>query len=292
MPCGLAVRERRARPLVARVEEDRAAGREEAVEPLDRLRRRLRLARHHRPVEQREEHELVTLDIDFHRRRRLDRGAAVEHVGQAGEPGADLGVDLGDAGADIGEVELADVALMAKSSSRGARGLAQATAPAAGRPPPPPRRAKPRQQAAQRIGDDEIDERQRQRRAQKPGPEIDLGAAHVALAHDARRQRRQRRESLHRRREVERAARVGRAVEARRMMRGRERRRRNRRRRWSPRWPARDCSRPNPSSVSTGGSGAVGIAGDAFAQSRRCGAACRRRGRRCARFDHSGSAVV
>ena len=45
--------------LVARVEQDRAAGREIAVDPLDRLRRRRRLALDHRPVEQREEDQLV-----------------------------------------------------------------------------------------------------------------------------------------------------------------------------------------------------------------------------------------
>ena len=135
-------------------------------------------------------------------------------------------------------------------------------------------------------------ERQRQRRAEQAGPEIDLGAARIALARDALRQRRQRREGLDRRREIERAARVGGAVEARRMMRRGERRGeiaggdRLARVAGARLQPAKAVERLDRRQR------AVGIAGDALRSSRRSGAACRRRGRRCARFDHSGSAVV
>ena len=60
-----------------------------------------------RPVEQREQVEVVDRQIDRARLAGLDRGAPVEDQAQALQPGlADL-VDLGEPGEDVGEAGLA-----------------------------------------------------------------------------------------------------------------------------------------------------------------------------------------
>ena len=138
----------------------------------------------HRPVEQREEDQLVVLDIDRHRVAGLDRGAPVEDVVEADETGAALVVDLGVAGPDIGEMQLGgrahDKGVIRPRRRRQCQRGEQQCGGDPRRPPP--------QQPAQRIGDQQIDERQDQRRRQQRRAEIDLAGAPEGLAARRRRQ--------------------------------------------------------------------------------------------------------
>ncbi len=59
-----------------------------------------------RPVDQREEGQLVALDVDGHRLGRLHRGARRERLAQTGEPGLGDAVDVRVAGGDVGEPRL------------------------------------------------------------------------------------------------------------------------------------------------------------------------------------------
>ncbi len=163
------------------------------------------------------------------------------------------------------------------------------------RPAPRPRGAtarQPRQQAAQRKGDDEIDERERQRRAEQArAGNRPRCRPRIAFLRHARRQRRQRRESLDRRREVERAARIARC---RRSRADGAPRRASRRRPPAAIVSAearRAGSRPNPSSVSTGGRALSEVPETPWLSATMRRSMLTNRPE-MARFDHSGSAEV
>ena len=91
---------------IAGIEQDRAAGFEIAIDALGGAGRGRRLLRRHRPIEQREEDELVALDINGKRLRRLDGGAPVQRIDEADQPRAALGIDGLIPGLDISETQL------------------------------------------------------------------------------------------------------------------------------------------------------------------------------------------
>ena len=86
---------------------------------------------HDRPVDQREEGELVARDVEADRLAGFERGALGEKQREALQAGLADVVDLGVAGDDIGEVGLDASPCMAKSSARGIG----AAAPARGAAP-------------------------------------------------------------------------------------------------------------------------------------------------------------
>ena len=92
-----------ARVLVARVEQDDAAGLQVVVDLGQRPRPERRLGRAHRPIDQREEDHLIAVDVDRHRRRRLDRGARAQRRAKAFQAGAADLVEPVVAGPHIGE---------------------------------------------------------------------------------------------------------------------------------------------------------------------------------------------
>ena len=98
---------------VAGVEQHGAALLHVGVDAVERVRRRLRRARHDRPVDQREEGELVAREVEADRLAGLERGALREEQRQALQAGLADVVDLGVAGDDIGEA-----GLRASTSSR------------------------------------------------------------------------------------------------------------------------------------------------------------------------------
>ncbi len=91
---------------VAGVEQHRAALLHIGVDARERLARGLRRARHDRPVDQREEGELVARRIEADRLAGFERGALREEQRQALQAGLADAVDLGVAGDDVGEARL------------------------------------------------------------------------------------------------------------------------------------------------------------------------------------------
>ena len=91
---------------VAGVEQHGAALLHVGVDLVDGVLRRLRRARHDRPVDQREEGEFVMRGIDADGIAGLERGALRQEQRQSGHAGLDDGIDVGIAGDDIGEAGL------------------------------------------------------------------------------------------------------------------------------------------------------------------------------------------
>ena len=128
---------------VAGVEQHGAAVLHIGVDVLQRLARGPRRARHHRPVDQRIERELVLAGIDPDRIAGFERGALREEQRQPLQAGAADAVDLVVAGDDVGEARLqrraqrGGVVLrlprLRQHQRRGRRSRAQATAAAARR---------------------------------------------------------------------------------------------------------------------------------------------------------------
>ena len=103
---GFTARSGRCHHRVASVEQNGAALFHVGVDAGERLGRRLWRAWHDRPVDQREERELIAADIDADRIAGLERGALGQKQGQALQAGFAHGIRLGVAGHDIGEVGL------------------------------------------------------------------------------------------------------------------------------------------------------------------------------------------
>ncbi len=101
-----AVRAGRCLDRVAGVEQHGAALLHVGVDLVDGILRRLRRARHDRPVDQREEGELVARRIDADGIAGLQRGALGQEQRQPVHPRLDDGVDVGIARHDIGEAGL------------------------------------------------------------------------------------------------------------------------------------------------------------------------------------------
>ena len=92
--------------LVAGIEDDEAALLHEGIDLGERrVRQRLGVFRH-RPIEDREEGQVVVVDVDAHRLAGLERGARGEHLAQSGQALAARLVDLRIAGDDISEMGL------------------------------------------------------------------------------------------------------------------------------------------------------------------------------------------
>ena len=100
---GVAARTGRRLDGVARVEQHGAAALHVGVDEFQRLARRLRRARHDRPVDQRIERELVARRIEPDRLAGLERGALRQEQGEALQAGLADTIDLGIAGDDVGE---------------------------------------------------------------------------------------------------------------------------------------------------------------------------------------------
>ena len=103
-----AVLARRRFDRVAGVEQHGAALFHVGVDLVDGVLRRLRRARHDRPVDQREERQFVARGIDADGIAGFQRGALREEQRQAGQARLDDGIDVGIAGDDIGEPGLRD----------------------------------------------------------------------------------------------------------------------------------------------------------------------------------------
>ena len=134
----------------------------------------------HRPIDRRKKDQLVAFDVDGERLGGLDRGAAVERPGQSDEAGAADRVDLAIAGPHISEAELG-----CRAYDKRVVGLAgrwRHRIAASSRRPLRAARDAAAQQAAQRIGDHEVDQQQQQGGGQERRAQIDLGARAVEAA--------------------------------------------------------------------------------------------------------------
>ena len=135
---------------VAGVEQHRAALLHVGVDARERLARRLRRARHDRPIDQRKEGKLVAREIEADRLAGLERGALGEKQGEALQPGLADAVDLGVAGDDVGEPGLQrrfQGLIVARSARPRAAGSAP-TPPSAPATPRPAWRSRARRRPA------------------------------------------------------------------------------------------------------------------------------------------------
>ena len=166
---------------VAGVEQDHAALRQIGLDALDGTGGEVGMVGRDRPVEQREQSEVVGGDVDRPGIGGLDRGAHREHAGQALEAGLALAVDVGPAGHDIGQPGLAGQVedalvgglVLGQAGHGQSRSRTAAVAGAASR--------RGGQQAAQGQGDREVEQRQKQGRQDQRRREIALGRARVGL---------------------------------------------------------------------------------------------------------------
>lgn len=161
---------------VAGVEEDHAALAKIVLDAVDGCGVQGGMLGWHRPVEEREDGELVDGRIDRHGVAGLDRGPLFQHAAEAEEPGAAALVEVGDASLDIAEPgdggELGDACLVDRFL-----GIRQPGEQADGQEcGGTRRRPQPRQEAAQREGEGEVDEGEDGRERQERRQEIALGA--------------------------------------------------------------------------------------------------------------------
>ena len=171
---------------VAGVEQDHAALGEVGLDPLDRTRRQVRMVGRDRPVEQREQSEIVGGDVDRHRVRGLDRGPHRQDAGQALEPGLALLVDVRLPGQHVGEAGLGASARRSWRRRRRPGPAGAAASSASSRAAAPARTgAAAGQQPAQSKGDEEVDHRQQQCGEHQPRCKVALGGAGVGLGRAA-----------------------------------------------------------------------------------------------------------
>ena len=132
----------------------------------------------HRPIKQRKEDQFVPLDVDGERLGGFDRSSPVQGRRQADQPGAAHRIDLVVSGTHIGQSQFGSrlhhkgvVGPRRRSAAEHHKEKDGSTL-----------RQAPPQQAAQCIGDQQIGERQKQRRGQQRRPKIDLAATREGLA--------------------------------------------------------------------------------------------------------------
>ena len=201
-----AVLARRRLDGVAGVEQHRAALLHVGVDAVDGVLRRLRRARHHRPVDQREERQFVARRIDADGIAGLQRGALRQEQRQSGQAGLDDGIDVGIAGDDIGEPGLrhrldGELVVGVCGARRRRRDRCRGQDQRQQRPPAAAVRrrhsaARPR---AEHRDDDRVDQEQRQRRRQQHAAQIARFGIGVAGALRAQRRRIERRDAVGRR---------------------------------------------------------------------------------------------